>query len=348
MENNIQKRLDKKEVQKAWNRFLNDTYTNHDLSVILESLKNDDFQEFYEVSAREWDQSLKVDFFESKEFKGKYRIQADELLTTYEENKKHKFSHSPIRKITHFQKRYFVAAAVALLCLLIPVVNLFLMYEQQPVKIVQTVETSTGRGEMKTVFLPDHSKVTLNANSSIKYPAEFASNERMVELQGEALFDVTPNPDCPFYVSTKDVKVKVLGTVFDVKAYHEDNLLLVSVASGKVAVDAKDAQMKLTKGEQMKLDKSTRESVKLPIDAEKYLSWTEGTLYFNRTPIREVVNMINRHYPQTDIILSEGEYNNMISGEHDNKSVESVVASIIYSTGMKYKQEKDKIILYKD
>ena len=77
------------------------------------------------------------------------------------------------------------------------------------------------------------------------------------------------------------------------------------------------------------------------------MSWTEGTLYFHRTPIREVVNMLNRHYPQTDIELAEGDYSSiLISGKHYNKRLEAVLTSITYSTGLKYKKLGNRIIFY--
>jgi len=95
----------------------------------------------------------------------------------------------------------------------------------------------------------------------------------------------------------------------------------------------------LEQNQQAKMDKSTGKFEKMTIDAGKYLSWTNGVLYFNRTPIREVVNMLNRHYPQVDIELTEGEYSGiLISGEHENVyTAEEILKSIVYITGLKCK-----------
>jgi len=98
----------------------------------------------------------------------------------------------------------------------------------------------------------------------------------------------------------------------------------------------------------VKLDRSTGNFEKLTIDAGKYLAWTDGTLYFHRTPIREVINTLNRYYPQANIELAEGEYSHLISGEHDNKRMEAVLTSIIYTTGLKYKKTGNKIILFQN
>ena len=220
---------------------------------------------------------------------------------------------------------------------------------EKPQSVINYVEASTGRGEVKTLFLPDNTKVTLNADSRVKYPDAFASDIRLIELQGEAIFDVVPAVDLPFVVKTKLTEVKVLGTVFDVKAYEEDELLLISVASGKVAVEMNDRQTQLKDNEQLRFTKSTGTQEVLSIEAGKYLSWVEGKLYFFRTPIREVVNMLNRRYPQIDIQLAKGNYTNMISGEHDNKSLDAVLQSIAYSTGLKYKKTgNNTMLLYKE
>jgi len=74
--------------------------------------------------------------------------------------------------------------------------------------------------------------------------------------------------------------------------------------------------------------------------------WTNGALYFHRTPIQEVVNILNRHYPQVVIVLAEGEYSNLITGEYENvNSAEEMLKSILYITGLKCKKTGNKYTL---
>jgi len=333
----------REKVQQAWSHFLSNSYTNKDLSVILESLMDDDdFLEFYESSEREWNLTQYVALLETEADRDEYRRQATDLLSAYDRSRKNKNF-----KINRFF--YMTVASIILLCLLIPSTYfLFRKKQQQMETAVSYIESTTGLGEVKTIFLPDNSKVTLNANSYISYPAKFADNDREIVLRGEALFDVAHDPERPFHVTTNEIKVMVFGTLFDVKAYDDDNLLLVSVASGKVGVVTSDMQMTLLPDEQIKWDKTTGKSEKLAVEADKYLSWTSGTLYFNRTPIREVVNMINRRYSTMEVILADGEYSNLISGEFDNKEWKAVVTSIIYSTRLQFKQENNRIFLFND
>ena len=340
----------RKGLQEAWNRFLDNTYTGEDLSLILDSLREDgNFQEFHEVSDRVWSMSMTDTLPESEEQKEIYRREAAQLLAEYSNRRKIR----PVRNTGRFRKIWYAAAAALLLGLLIPAAYLYMKPKSEQ-QAVQYVEESTARGEIKTIFLSDQTKVTLNAESRMKYPAEFYGNERSVELQGEALFEVTADPGRPFTVKTESMEIKVLGTVFDVKEYTDDLFSTVSVASGKVEVDLAGGTVDtwhatsifLEKDQQVRMDRITGNFEKLTIDAGKYLSWKDGTLYFHRTPVREVVNILNRYYPQINVELAEGEYSSLISGEHDNKRPEAVLTSIVYSTGLRCKKAENKFILY--
>ncbi|MDR2562610.1 MAG: FecR domain-containing protein [Prevotellaceae bacterium] len=340
-----------KTVHAAWECFLDGRYNNEDLKIILESIKDDeDFQAFYQASEREWKKSESIVSQDTEADREMYKQQVSNLLAEYDKQRKNSSINRRPKKIKMPQIVFRYAAAVILLCS----ISLATYHFTRPKQIessmaeIQYLETKTGRGEVKSLFLPDNSKLTLNANSSVKYPAVFAKDRRMIELQGEAIFDVVANPEAPFTVKSGEMQVQVLGTSFDVKSYQEDNQILVSVASGKVSVDIAGNKALLTANKQIKFDKTNSKAEILEIEAEKYFSWADGTLYFSRTPIREVINMINRRYPHVNMELADGEYRNLISGEHDNKSFESVLTSIIYSTRMKYRNENGKIVIYKD
>ena len=163
-------------------------------------------------------------------------------------------------------------------------------------------------------------------------------------------FNVTSDPARPFTVKTENLNIKVVGTVFNVKEYSDDLFSSVSVASGKVEVDLSDGKMMLEQNRQLKMDKDTRNIEIMNIDADNYLSWTIGTLYFHRTPIREVVNILNRHFPQIDIELAEGEYNNlMITGKYNKVTQpDNIIKGIVYTLRLKYKKTGNKYVLYSE
>lgn len=215
-------------------------------------------------------------------------------------------------------------------------------------KVLTYTEVHVKNGEHKRIILPDGTSVTLNAGSYLRYPREFITDVRRIEMNGEAFFEVTRDEEKPFLIHTKDADVKVLGTSFNVKAFDMDEQLTVSVQTGKVQVDLPEAMMRLLPDEQFVMDKTKGEFQKRNEDARLSTVWIKGGLYFNRTPIRTVVNELVRMYNRTIEFAPGAEYNDYIYGEHDNKSLEAVLKSIQYSTDIKYRIENDKIVLYKN
>lgn len=215
-------------------------------------------------------------------------------------------------------------------------------------KVLTYTEVHVKNGEHKRIILPDGTSATLNAGSYLRYPREFITDVRRIEMNGEAFFEVTRDEEKPFLIHTKDADVKVLGTSFNVKAFDMDEQLTVSVQTGKVQVDLPEAMMRLLPDEQFVMDKTKGEFQKRNEDARLSTVWIKGGLYFNRTPIRTVVNELVRMYNRTIEFAPGAEYDDYIYGEHDNKSLEAVLKSIQYSTDIKYRIENDKIVLYKN
>lgn len=102
----------------------------------------------------------------------------------------------------------------------------------------------TAYGEKKEVWLPDSSRVILNAGSTLRIDSGFGQTARKIYLSGEALFDVTHNKALPFSVHVKNFEVKVLGTLFNVKAYPNDKTQETSLIRGKVELLLKNQQGK--------------------------------------------------------------------------------------------------------
>ena len=334
----------KKDLVAAWERFMDNTYSIEDLTFLLDSVKEDEhLQELYDVLDHLWNEALGNTPPLTLEEEDKYRREAAQALAVYQSRNQKSGSS---RTIVRFRKIWYAAAAVLLLGVLAPVSYRFLKTKTEQTAIHYIIET-TGRGEIKPILLPDRTKVTLNAESRLTYTDTF-DKERTVELQGEAIFDVTPDPERPFTVTTTDLKVSVLGTVFDVKVYPDDDVSEVSVASGIVEVELPGGKAQLEPNYQVKMNKTTGSFEKSKIDAEKYLSWTEGTLFFSRTPMKEVINMLNRAYPQIVFELAEGEYPDLISGKLETKNLDTMLNLYIKSIGLSYKKTGNRIILYQE
>lgn len=209
------------------------------------------------------------------------------------------------------------------------------------------IEVIAADKERKEIILPDGSTVVLNACSSLRYPDKFITQNRVVEIKGEAFFEVSKDKSHPFIVHTDEGMVKVLGTSFDVKAYKEDKLFSVSVKTGKVEVKMEESLMRLLPNECLIYNKENGEITKRKDNVERVTSWMQGGLYFNDTPIQSIILELERMYGCVIELDSNCVFDETLFGEHDNQSLDAVLKSIEYSTGIKSKKENERIVLYK-
>ena len=155
------------------------------------------------------------------------------------------------------------------------------------------------RGEYRLV-LGDGTKVWLNSASSLNYPVQFAEKERCVELDGEAYFEVTPDPERPFIVKSGGVQTRVLGTAFNFSAYRGENASTITLLTGKVAVSAPGhAERVLLPGQQLKYDAENRKTVIKEVDAEDFVVWKDGLFLFNDCGLEEIIPRLSRWYGVT-------------------------------------------------
>ncbi len=162
-------------------------------------------------------------------------------------------------------------------------------------------QVATARGEQRTLMLEDGSTVYLN--TATRLAVRMTKGRRIVRLrQGEALFEVTHDPARPFLVESALGTVRVVGTRFDVALSLERRTMQVLVVEGKVAVTpARDAgrgrsQLALTPGELAEItDRHVAE--RRVADVRSLVSWRDGYLVFDGSPLQEVVESVNRYLP---------------------------------------------------
>jgi len=155
---------------------------------------------------------------------------------------------------------------------------------------------------VRFAYLPDSSKVWLNAGTTLKYPAHFRGPFRNVALEGEAYFEVVRDEEKPFLVQSQGVTTRVLGTRFNVKAYPQMERVAVTVVSGKVGVLGEGKENKsilLTANQQAVYHKLSKAlSQQADMDAQNEIAWQSGRLVFHNTPLPEVLLAIYHKYGQ--------------------------------------------------
>ncbi|ARS40031.1 hypothetical protein CA265_10380 [Sphingobacteriaceae bacterium GW460-11-11-14-LB5] len=156
---------------------------------------------------------------------------------------------------------------------------------------------ATPRGGQYQVSLPDGTKVWLNAATTLKYPYAFAKNERVVELNGEAYFEVSKDHTRPFRVKTDAQTVEVLGTHFNVNAYGDEPMVKTTLLEGAVKVSAASATVNLHPGEQSQFNAyNARLSVNQQVDIDKEMAWKNNIFSFDNDDLQTVMRQISRWY----------------------------------------------------
>lgn len=153
------------------------------------------------------------------------------------------------------------------------------------------------RGGEYTLVLNDGSRVRLNADSELRFPIKFASNERKVFLKGEAYFEVQHDTTRPFRVDVyHDAMVEVLGTEFNINAYPENKKIFTTLVQGcvRVADTRSDSVIMLKPNQQAVL--SGGEITVREVDPEEYITWINGRFYFERMPLEEILLQLERWY----------------------------------------------------
>lgn len=199
--------------------------------------------------------------------------------------------------------------------------------------------------ETKRVDLPDGTVVTLNRNSSLAYGDDFNKENRLVQLSGEAFFDVTPNTQKPFVISSGNAQVTVVGTTFNVRAYEKDTQMTVTVETGVVQLSAATSGEKvvLKRGDSGTFEKANG-SVSMRVNPDvNYNSWTTRHIEFNETSLQEVVKTLNRTYGANITINCTVSPNCVVTVTFEQQSLESVLRVLETTLNLTYRVNGDTI-----
>lgn len=230
-------------------------------------------------------------------------------------------------------------------------------------------------GSRSVVTLPDGSKVWLNSGSRIIYSQDFNLGSREVTMEGEAYFDVIPNRKLPFEVNACDIKIKVLGTAFNVKAYPEENVIETTVERGKVNLLGRDKNLILTPrqralvfkvpgkkmqdtaGVNVKREASSLETdktkpvvlqkpvVEKGVNTEVLTSWKDKRWIIERETLGSLAIKLERRFDVKIHFSVERIKNYVFSGAFEDESLEQVLSIIRYTAPVSYCINKKNVIL---
>jgi len=153
------------------------------------------------------------------------------------------------------------------------------------------------KGKRSSLLLADGSRIWVNSGTTVEFPSSFSQNERRISIDGEIYIEVEKDPQKPFYVSTQDFDIVVLGTAFNVAAYSEDALQHITVAEGSVSVVMGEAETSnvITRNQQLRILNGNDTEIS-NVDVYNYTSWREGILRFESEPLPQILTRLSRYY----------------------------------------------------
>jgi transmembrane sensor len=305
--------------KKLLKKYCNNACTEEELNSVLEWFKGSArtpegkallFKIYEELPEEEINLQINFDFMLDKIHHKVNLSQSKKLLQDSDQDLR------KYKRRKHFINVFLRAAAI----LVLPFFSfgLYMTYKYQSTKHDQISvnqaynEVFSSVDAITKVTLPDGTYVWLNHNSSLKYPAMFKGDYRMVELKGEGYFEVAYNPKIPFVVKAGEIQIKALGTTFNIMAYTDEDKIETSLINGSVVLQRTEPAGKIIPLLRMKptdlaiFNRSKNEIITRTIYDDRYFSWKDGILIFNKEPLGEVVKKLDRWF-NVDIQVKDPE-----------------------------------------
>ncbi len=209
-----------------------------------------------------------------------------------------------------------------------------------------------GRYQLK---LPDGTNVWLNSASSLRFPVTFSEKSRVVELDGEAYFEVASLQDRinskrkPFIVKTISQEIIVLGTQFNVNAYRDEGITKTTLLEGKVKVFSVNQEKSeiLNPGQQsLLLPEGNIRVLEKDIDVEEVMAWKNGVFYFNNTELSVIMRQLARWY-DVEVDIKNIPLKKFNGELPRNVKLSQVLQMMEKTSGLKFKVEGRRILMIK-
>lgn len=198
-------------------------------------------------------------------------------------------------------------------------------------------------GGFYSLILNDGTRVWLNSESELEYPVFFGKGERVVKLAGEAFFEVAKDVSRPFIVETSDMRTRVLGTSFNIKAYKNESSIVTTLFTGKVEVTPlldTTRRVVLLPGQQADWDIQLKQLNVGQTRLEHVVAWKEGMFVFNKENIEVVTRQIERWYGVKFVYDENSRKQNTFNGYFSkDEPLKAILDAFTFMGGPKFRIE---------
>ena len=262
---------------------------------------------------------------------------------------------------TYFKLRNWLLRAAAVL--FIPLLSVVMIQYFSTEKKVynQSITIKTNPGMTTSFVLPDSTKVYLNSESTLKYLSKFTENNRMVELDGEAYFEVTHDPHSKFIVKTPhQTNIVVHGTKFNVEAYSIHKNISATLLEGKISFHYPDkvsntANVIMSPRHKIVFDSDLKTAQLYRTSCLTETSWIHDEIILNNTGLEDVLRILEKRYHIKFTLQNLHPTDYAFTGTFTNQRLERILDYFRYSSKIQWKyiddhnisDEKNKVLLYK-
>ncbi len=241
-------------------------------------------------------------------------------------------------------KWYSYAAAILLIPVIVTSVSYILVnsLNSSSDPELSSVSIEAPNGRIVHFNLPDGTSGVLHGGSELAYQLPFTNN-RNIHLKGQAFFDVTHDKDHPFVVKTKEMRVEVLGTRFEIKAFDNEDFNSVLLERGKVLCEIPSIAKKVILKPDQEVYVKDQDFKVYKANAHDLTRWKDGLLIFRDETMQEVAKELTRWY-NVDITIEDEVLNNYtFRATFNNEPIEEVLNLLSRTSPIKYKIEKRKV-----
>ena len=256
-----------------------------------------------------------------------------------------------IEKHSSFRRQFLkVAASVLIIMVSVYPLHKFLFtgsHNRDSITSVRYEVIQTMRGEKRKITLQDGTVIHLNANSELRVSTHFSDTSRTVYLYGEAHLQVTRDEARPFTIVTKHTSIRVLGTVFNVRVYPDEELTTVVVSEGKVRLSPDEGiPIVLTENQLAVYSSNDRKISRKNVYAAAYMAWKDNQLVFRDQSLKEIATILERWYDVQVEIKTPALEEHRFTGIYKNVELPGLMKDMSKAMQFEYQLDRDRLIIY--